>query len=320
MALNTELILTLKNLKGFGNKTVLGIAEAAPSSIQTMEALCLFWETLKGKKYEKISQSDLMAAYQRALDTIHDAENQGVGIISYYEDLFPKMMRETINEEGYTDAPLVLFYRGNIKALEKPGIAVIGTREPTSAGKKAGIFFAEKLAEEGFNIVSGLALGCDAAGHQGALNAKGTTTAFLANGLDWSSIYPEENLQLAKEIVANGGLLLSEYPVGQKGNRYTLVTRDRLQAGLSYATIVIQTGPKGGTMHAVEATLQAQKPLFMVKYKNMDGGKTAGNKQFLKEGKALPLTSSSLDEALSTVEAFIERANKPKPKSSLFEP
>ena len=66
-----------------------------------------------------------------------------------------------------------------------PGIAIIGTREPTEAGTQAGIYFAEKFAEQGFNIVSGLAIGCDTTGHQGALNVKGTTTAFQANGLDW---------------------------------------------------------------------------------------------------------------------------------------
>jgi DNA processing protein len=216
---------------------------------------------------------------------------------------------------------LILFYRGNIKVLQMPGIAIIGTREPTEAGTQAGIYFAEKFAEQGFNIVSGLAIGCDTTGHQGALNVKGATTAFLANGLDWESIYPKENLELAKNIVESGGLLLSEYPVGQRGNRYTLVERDRLQAGLSYATIVIQTGLRGGTMHAVNATLKARKPLFMIKYKNMDGqvgGKAEGNKKFLEEGKAHALTSGSFEDALAVIRESVEKNNKPKIKDSLF--
>ena len=230
MALNTELILTLKNLKGCGNKTVLSIAEFAPSQVQTIEDLCHFWPTLKGKKFEKYSATDLQEANRKALTIINDAEREGVGIISYYEEAFPQILRETINEDGNADAPLILFYRGNIKVLQMPGIAIIGTREPTEAGTQAGIYFAEKFAEQGFNIVSGLAIGCDTTGHQGALNVKGATTAFLANGLDWESIYPKENLELAKNIVESGGLLLSEYPVGQRGNSYTLVERDRLRA------------------------------------------------------------------------------------------
>lgn len=321
MALNTELILTLKNLKGCGNKTVLSIAEVAPSQVQTIEDLCHFWPTLKGKKFEKYSATDLQEANRKALTIINDAEREGVGIISYYEESFPQILRETINEDGNADAPLILFYRGNIKVLQMPGIAIIGTREPTEAGTQAGIYFAEKFAEQGFNIVSGLAIGCDTTGHQGALNVKGTTTAFLANGLDWESIYPKENLELAKNIVESGGLLLSEYPVGQRGNRYTLVERDRLQAGLSYATIVIQTGLKGGTMHAVNATLKARKPLFMIKYKNMDGqvgGKAEGNKKFLEEGKAHALTSGSFEDALAVIRESVEKNNKPKIKDSLF--
>lgn len=321
MALNTELILTLKNLKGCGNKTALAIADYAPETVHTIEDLCAFWKTLKGKKYEKYSQEDLLKAHRMALTTIKDAEICGVGIISYYEDRYPEMLRNTINENGKEDAPLILFYRGNIKALQKPGIAVIGTREPTEAGIQAGIYFAEKLAQAGFNIVSGLAIGCDTTGHKGALNVQGSTTAFLANGLDWESIYPKENLNLAKKIVENGGLLLSEYPVGQSGNRYTLVARDRLQAGLSYATIVIQTGLKGGTMHAVEATLKAHKPLFMVKFKNQEkqnGGKAEGNKKFLEEGKAYPLTSDSLTKAIGFIHNAMEKSNMPKPKDSLF--
>lgn len=321
MALNTELILTLKNLKGCGNKTALAIASGAPATIHTIEDLCAFWKTLKGKKYEKYSQEAILSAHRQALRIIKDAENSGVGIISYYEDCYPEILRKTVNEEGKEDAPLILFYRGNLKALQKPGIAIIGTREPTVVGTKAGIYFAEKFAQAGFNIVSGLAIGCDSTGHQGALNVEGTTTAFLGNGLDWESVYPKENLELAKKIVENGGLLLSEYPVGQNGNRYSLVARDRLQAGLSYATIVIQTGLNGGTMHAVEATLKAHKPLLIVKYKNqeeLNGGKAEGNKKLLEEAKAYPLTSDSLKEAIKIVKDSMEKFNMPSPQKSLF--
>lgn len=321
MPLKTELILTLKNLKGVGNKTVLHIAENIPADVETMEDLCAFWKTLTGKKYRKYTREDLLGANKMALKTIREAETNGIGIISYYDDCFPQILRETVNEEGREDAPIILFYRGNLAALQKPAIAVVGTREPTLAGEKAGRFFAEKFAKAGYNIVSGLAVGCDTVGHRGALAAKGTTTAFLSNGLDWDSIYPKESLELAKEIVEHGGLLLSEYPVGQTGNPYTLVARDRLQAGLSYATIVIQAGIKGGTMHAVGATLKAKKPLFAVKYKSIEeqnGERAEGNKRFLEEGKARSLTSSTLSEAFTLVQASIERINQPKPKDSLF--
>lgn len=83
-----------------------------------------------------------------------------------------------MDEDGKLNPPIILYYRGDIKALNKPGIAVIGTREPTPMGTKAGNFFAGELAKNGFNIVSGLAVGCDTTGHEGALSVGGTTTAF----------------------------------------------------------------------------------------------------------------------------------------------
>ena len=131
----------------------------------------------------------------------------------------------------------------------------------------------------------------------------------MANGLDWDSIYPKENLDLAKEIVVKEGLLLSEYPVGQSCGRYGLVARDRLQAGLSYATVIVQTGVKGGTMHAVNATIQSKKPLFAVEYKtdeDTSNEKVQGNIKLVKEQKAYALRSTGIDDACS----IIEKAHK----------
>ena len=115
----------------------------------------------------------------------------------------------------------------------------------------------------------------------------GKTTAFLANGLDHDSIYPEENQELAEDIVAKGGLLLSEYPIRQGVNRYALVARDRLQAALSLATLVIQTGVKGGTMHAANTTLKAGKPLYAMKFKDETTNqheKCLGNAYLVEQG------------------------------------
>lgn len=168
-----------------------------------------------------------------------------------------------------------------------PAIAVIGTREATPEGISGGTYIAGEFAKQGLNIVSGLAIGCDTCGHRGALNVGGKTTAFLANGLNHDSIYPSENQELAEEIVNKGGLLLSEYSIGQTVNRYSLVARDRLQAGLSLATLVIQTGIKGGTMHAATTTLKAGKPLYTMKFKDESTNnheKCLGNAHLVKQG------------------------------------
>lgn len=310
MGVNKEIILTLKGIKGFGTKSILALADALEgTTCNSIEQLCEIWTGLKGKKYEAISPEMLQYYYHQAKTQIAKCEEMGIGIITYYDAEFPQMLRNCTSEEGKQDPPLVLYYRGSLEALKKPGIAVIGTREPTANGIKAGLYYSKEFAKRGFNIVSGLALGCDTTGHRGALDAGGTTTAFLAHGLDWDLIYPKENLELAKEIVEKGGLLMSEYAPGTQGNRYFFVARDRLQAGLSYATIAVQTGVHGGTMHAVNATLNSGKPLFMVEYKNIEDLKSPqvkGNLKMIAEGEALPLRSSELENAIKIVNARIE--------------
>lgn len=308
MALNTELLITLQLVKGLGNKTILGVAKNMEAT--TIMELCNSWKELKGSRFEKITTDELLEANKVALRIIDTCELQKIGIISYFEDIFPENLKCCVNSEGKEDPPIVLYYRGNIEALKSPGIAIIGTREPTDNGVKAGLYFSKELAKRNFNIVSGLALGCDTTGHKGALEVGGTTTAFLATGLDWESIYPKENQELAKMIVENNGLLLSEYYIGQKTGRYAFVARDRLQAGLSYATLVIQTGVKGGTMHAVNATLSSNKPLLTVKYKyneDLMDDKVQGNEKLIRERKAIALGNNNLEEVISYINGEISK-------------
>lgn len=268
MELSKDIILTLLQLQGVGNKTIFKIAQQVKQPLTSIEELCDFWKTLKGKKLESISKNDIIEAYDNAKKLIERSAEASIGFISYYDTTYPDILRETINEKEKPDPPLILWYRGNLSVLEMPGIAIIGTREVTQEGVLGGTFLSGEFAKRGFNIVSGLAIGCDTCGHKGALKVNGKTTAFLANGLDYNSIYPNENKDLAEDIVASGGLLLSEYHIGQSVNKYGLVARDRLQAGLSLATIVIQTGVEGGTMHAARTTLLANKPLFAMKFKD----------------------------------------------------
>ena len=132
----------------------------------------------------------------------------------------------------------------------------------------------------------------------------GKTTAILANGLDHNSIYPPENQDLAEEIVENGGLLISEYRIGTPVNRYSLVARDRLQSGLSLATLVVQTGEHGGTMHAATSTLQAGKPLYTILFKDdatNQHEKCLGNALLVKQGAKYIKGNDNFDEISNSV-------------------
>lgn len=301
MALSTEHIITLQNIRGFGAGTVQRICDEAVSSgirdISSRE-LSEFVDGLIGdRRVRRVAAPDpeeFDRACESARRILSRSEAMGIGVVTRYDRDFPAMLLTTVDgATGRPAVPVVMYYRGNLAVSERPALAVIGTREPTVAGLAAGRYYAEAFASIGVNIVSGLALGCDTAGHLGALDAGGVTTCFLAHGLD--TVYPKENERLAADIVAAGGLIMSEYPVGAGVNRYGLVARDRLQAGMSNATLVVQTGVRGGTMHAVEATLKAGKPLLAVSYRDDQGEKGSGNAYLVERRGAQPLRATRQD-------------------------
>lgn len=307
MPLSKEQILTLTTLKeigvkGIGTQKIFAIANAIESKgivVDNNESLVELMQNMKEKAIQQVTLDALNTASKYAKQTIEASKEKQIGLIGFYDNEFPEILRQTINEDGKQAPPLLLWYRGDISVAKMPGLAVIGTREATPEGIKAGSFFAEEFAKKGFNIVSGLALGSDTCGHKGALNVGGKTTAFLANGLDYDSIYPTENKDLAEEIVNSGGLLLSEYKIGTSVNPYQLVARDRLQAGLSLATLVIQTSKTGGTMHAARTTQQANKSLYVIKYKDdavNNHIQCSGNKFLVTQGAKYISSQSNLDE------------------------
>ncbi len=306
MALTREQILTLTCLKKVdvprvGTKKILAIGtnvESRGVNCDTYEDLADLMHGMKEKDINKVTLADLNAAYTYGRKIMEASAAEGIELIGYYDEIFPEQLRHTLNENGQIDPPLLLWCRGNIKLLKMPGLAVIGTREPTEEGYAGGKYLAAEFAKNGFNIVSGLAVGCDTCGHEGALEVGGKTTAILANGLDWNSIYPSENVELAQRIVEKGGLLLSEYSITNRVNRYALVARDRLQAGLALATLVVQTGEKGGTMHAANTTLISKKPLFTMKFKNPETNrheKCLGNTLLAEKGAKFISGSDNID-------------------------
>lgn len=309
--MDTRQIMALQEINGCGAATIRQLVSESQKIKHNNMSDSEFFEfvnscissRIKRCRLKSISKSDFSYALSNADMLLEKSERLGIKAISYVESSFPNQLLKTVNEEGKPDVPLVLFYKGDISISKKKGIAIIGTREPTKEGISAGQYLGEKLADAGFNIVSGLAIGCDTAGHQGALKSTdGKTTAFLAHGLD--SVYPPENKRLAEEIVERGGLLMSEYAVGETVNRYFLVARDRLQAALSEATIVIQTGLHGGTNHAANTTLISGKPLFCVKYESekiMQNEKVEGNTALVSKGAKFITSSDYMTTIISLI-------------------
>jgi DNA processing protein len=146
------------------------------------------------------------------------------------------------------------------------------------------------MTKQGYVVISGLAEGCDTLGHRGCLEEGGKTVAIVGTGLD--TVFPKSNEDLFKQIIKDGGLAISEYPVGFKGASYSFVQRDRLQAAFSDVVIPIQTSIKGGTMHAAKATVEKYgKKLCVISPTLVDDGDCSGNSYLIKEYFAKEITS-----------------------------
>lgn len=300
MGLRTEQIVKILQLSSLGRKTAFKLCEIAKEEIfdddKDLQAFIL--ECIENKKVLRLhmySNAEFNTAFKKGDDLYERSQNAGIKMVSFFDEDFPKQLKEI------EDSPIILNFKGDYKQLNNlSGIAIIGTREPTPEGVKSGEYFGKFCGDKGFNIVSGLAKGCDSAAHRGCLKGSGFTTAIVAHGLHM--IYPKENMYLAEDILSKGGVLLSEYIIGTSALPNYFVERDRLQAGLSEATIVIQTAIKGGTMHAVDATLKSGKLLGAVRYKqNILSDKVKGNEMLIREKEAFPLTSENQEEFIEKI-------------------
>ena len=183
---------------------------------------------------------------------------------------------------------MLLYAEGDLSLLQSPAsiLGIVGTRQPSPEGLAAAHRIAYEEAEKGRIILSGLAYGCDAAAHHGALEATGRTISVIATGLDRA--HPEAHQALQDRIITSGGLVLSEYPLATPVDTYRLVARDRLQAALSAKLLVIECGAKSGTMHTVRFAERYHRPIFALLPHTDRLPSLEGNRQLLQSGRAKP--------------------------------
>ena len=172
-----------------------------------------------------------------------------------------------INQNMKKDKPLLLWYKGNLNVGKS--IAVVGSRNMLPETAKIVNEFVDKACGRGFSIVSGLAIGVDTQAHEATLKNNSKTIAILPSSLD--NILPPSNKQLAYDIVENGGLVLSEYPIGspKKPEISNYIQRNRLQAGISDAVFIAQSGIPGGTMTTVKHAIDNEKKLIVYLSENI---------------------------------------------------
>ncbi len=294
-----ELVMTLKNLKGVGNKHTRIIIDKHQNQIKNLDELNNLLSSennLLPKKYI-YTKNDILISNEKAKKDIRYAQENSINIVCYLDHNFPFMLKKA------TNPPTILFYKGEIEYInEMSGVAIIGTRNPSKLSEKIAYRYSEYLTQKGFYIISGLAKGIDEIAHQACLNAEGRTLAFIAQGLG-TSIYPKENQSLADQIIAKKGTVFSEYNPDETPKPPYFIQRDRLQSGLSLGVIVIETKDDGGTMHAANDMLKHNKLLGVVEFQDkvMEQKVFSGNLDLLKRGGISLYDKKSVDKFIYLV-------------------
>lgn len=238
-------------------------------------------------KPEQRAQLLQRAAPEQMHDMMVTMHRLDMHIVSRADVLYPDALRDL------SDAPALLFYRGNLDCLSRRCLTMIGTRTPSIQAEDATVRIARELSEHGVTIVSGFAYGIDSAAHLGCLDGGSPTASVLACGLDVD--YPVENIELREQIVEAGGVLLSEYPPGMRASPIVFPVRNRILAGLSRAVVMMEGKIRSGSMNTVQHALDQGKDVFA--YPSAAGGELAeGTHQLLREGAIYFTTAQDILE------------------------
>jgi len=209
-------------------------------------------------------------------------ERQGASVLFRDDPDYPERLNVL------DDAPILLFYKGDLSLLGDECLAIVGTRAPTRYGRDVTEYFADELSEAGFTIVSGLARGVDAVAHRTVLDRDRRTIAVIGCGID--RVYPAENKDLYDRI-AEKGLILSEYFLGAEPLPFRFPERNRLISALSMGVLVTEAGIKSGTMITVEAALDQNRDVFCVPG-NIFSAQSKGANEMLHNPQCLIATSA----------------------------
>lgn len=286
------------------NSPAMPNEEGATSEAQLLELLALRAAGLPPRKLLRLFLSDeakpaelplglpkdidcyremIERALPQAEEELARCRQAGITLLPYFASDYPTALHALGGAR-----PVLLYAEGDLSLLQSPAsiLGIVGTRQPSPEGLAAAHRIAYEEAEKGRVILSGLAYGCDAAAHHGALEATGRTIAVIATGLDRT--HPEAHQALQDRIITSGGLVLSEYPLTTPIDTYRLVARDRLQAALSAELLVIECGTQSGTMHTVRFAERYRRPIFALPPHTDRLPSQEGNRQLLQSGRAKP--------------------------------
>jgi len=240
-------------------------------------------------------------------------EEEKITVISITSSLYPELLLRI------PDPPHSLFVRGKLPSPLLPTIAVVGTRHFTNYGKQVCEDLVSNLSRQGIGIVSGLALGIDGIAHETTLQSQGITLAVLGSGINNEQIYPSFHKNLAKRIIEEGGALISEYPPGFSPTRYSFPARNRIIAGLTLGTLVIEAPEESGSLITAKHALDYNREVMAIP-QPITSTQGKGVNNLLKLGATMVTNFQDVIEALNlkNIKQIIENRHI-LPSSSLEE-
>lgn len=270
--------IALNMTPGVGPRAATKLLERFGSADAVFQARRVELENLRirPETIESLMKREFEAKAGEELERVKEL---GGDILVLDDGSYPAYLREI------ADPPITLYVRGEWQAcFDQPCVAVIGSRMCSTYGKNAAEMLARDLASRGICVVSGLARGIDTAAHRGAISGGGRTVAVLGTGLD--SIYPKENEKLVEEIIASGGAVVTQFPLGTPPLKDNFPYRNRIISGLSLGVLIVEASERSGSLITARLAAEQGREVMAVPG-NITSGKSYGTNYLIKAGAKL---------------------------------
>ncbi|WP_438350125.1 DNA-processing protein DprA [Paenibacillus sp. FA6] len=248
------MLIALHELDGIGWKSIERLLKNGDFSVQMLDYSNLDWEKA-GLTRDKAQTVTRQLSKERIEQRRVQLVERGIEVLTIFDEQYPYLLKET------HQPPWVLYCLGEQKLLHTLAVSMVGTRIPTAYGRRVGSVLAEELCVAGITVISGMAKGIDTVCHEAALKCGGQTIAVMGTGMD--IIYPAENRSLFEQIVKRG-LIVTEYPLGTPSHPGLFPQRNRIIAGLSVGTLVVEADARSGSLITADAAMDAGRDVYAV--------------------------------------------------------
>lgn len=299
---NRDVLIWLNSISGVGSITIDKLEQYFGELSYLWEVSSKELSKINGLNKKTITNMINNRNSEYYNEILQLANNKGVNIITIYDNEYPNKLKNIYNE------PKVLYVKGSLSLLDKPSLAIVGSRKATYYGKWVAEKISKELSRLGVSIVSGMALGIDAVAHQGAINESGETVAVLGSGVD--NIYPKRNKKIYYDILEKG-CILSEYPIGMKPVAGNFPQRNRIISGLSLGVIIIEAKEKSGSLITAYHAMEQGKEVFAVPG-NINSIYSKGTNLLIKDGAKMV---TNIEDILEEIIELKDLINKDKEKN-----